>query len=200
MKKAISILLIILTFNCANRKLNQKWDYVRNDNLFGELKNGIPEKDTLIEIQNGKLLSIGKVAVSKNGVSIMKFGNWKNYNENGILISKGEYKIGKYIDCGMGGPEQTFYHYKTGIWEFYNDKGETDFELEFIPKEHFIDTRCDGGDKMLFGIIEKVPSEYYGKVNSDLIYELQKVEYNESYQNTIAIPLNGKVYITIKDN
>ncbi|OCK41826.1 hypothetical protein BA195_13625 [Tenacibaculum soleae] len=200
MKKTIGILLIVLTFGCANRNLNQKRIYIQDENLFGELKNGIPEKDTLIEIKNGKLLSVGKVAVSKNGTSVMKFGNWKNYNENGILKSKGEYKIGKYVDCGVGGIEQMFYHYKTGIWEFYNNKGETELKLEFIPKEHFIDTRCDGGDKMLFGIIEKVPSEYYGKVNSDLIYELQKVEYNESYQNTIAIPLNGKAYITRKDN
>lgn len=200
MKKIIIIfLLAIAIISCANRNLNQKWDYVRNANLFGDLKNGVPARDTIIEIKNGNNLSIGKVAVSENGTSVMKFGNWKNYNRNGVLISQGKYKIGKYIDCGVGGIEQMFYHYKTGVWEFYDNNGETEFELEFIPKEHFIDTRCEGGDKMLFGIIEKVPFKYYDKVNSDLIYELQKVKYFESFKNTIAIPLNGKVYITIED-
>jgi len=53
---------------------------------------------------------------------------------------------------------------------------------------------------MLFGIIEKVHSDFYSKVNADLIYELQKVEYHEKYSNTIATPLNGRVYLSREDN
>ncbi|MFC4267322.1 hypothetical protein [Polaribacter marinivivus] len=198
MKTAKYILFLFLILSCSVNKLTKKQFYILNENLYGNLKNGFPEKDTLIEIKKGKTLSIGKVAVGKGEVSNLKFGNWKKFNEKGILLTEGQYKIGKYEDCGMGGLEQVFYYYKTGIWKFFNESGELEFELEFIPKNHNIETRCEGGEKMLFGIVEDIPLKYKGRVNAKLIFELQKIEYEDPYVNTITTPLNGKVFVKTK--
>ena len=96
--------------------------------------NWIPEKDTLIELKSENLIHIGKVAKIRDRVSVIKFGLWKTYNEKRELLYEGEYKIGIYTYCDVV-PSEHKYHYKTGIWKFYNmfDIPE-EVALAFIPK------------------------------------------------------------------
>jgi len=154
MNKAISLILIILTFGCGTKNLHQNRIYIQYDKLYGKLENGIPEKDTLIELKNtkGSVVGIGKMAVPNKNASDLKFNLWKEYDSNGILSVEGNYNISSFIDCGVGGAFRAFYYYRTGKWKYFKKNGELDFVLDFIPKQHIVDTRCEGGDKMIFGI------------------------------------------------
>ncbi len=196
MKKSITFLFIILTFSCGTKNLHQNRIYIQDDKLYGKLENGIPENDTLIELKNkkGTVIGIGKMAVADNKVSDLKFNLWKEFDSDGILYAEGNYKINSYIDCGMGGAFRAFYYYRIGKWKYFKKNGELDFALDFVSKEHFVDTRCEGGDKMIFGIVESIPLEYWDRVTANKIYELQKISFSNSYAITTMIPLNGKIY------
>jgi hypothetical protein len=134
------------------------------------------------------------MAVENNEVSVLKFDLWKEYDSDGNLSAEGNYKISSFIDCGMGGAFRAFYYYRIGKWKYFKKNGELDFVLDFVPKEHSVDTRCEGGDKMIFGIIENIPLEYWDRVTANKIYELQKISFSHSYTITTMIPLNGKMY------
>jgi hypothetical protein len=196
MNKSIIFILIILTFGCGTRNLHQNRIYIQDDKRYGELENGIPKNDTLIKLKNkkGTIIGIGKMAVSDNNVSDLKFNLWKEFDSYGILSAEGNYKISSFIDCGMGGAFRAFYYYRIGKWKYFKKNGELDFILDFVPKEHFVDTRCEGGDKMIFGIVETIPLEYWDRVTANKIYELQKISFSDSYAITTMIPLNGKIY------
>jgi len=196
MNKSLTIIIIILTFGCGTKNLHQNRIYIQDDRLYGELENGIPEKDTLIELKNKKgiVIGIGKMAVSDNNASDLKFNLWKEYNSDGILLAEGNYKISSFIDCGMGGAFRAYYYYRFGEWKYFKKNGELDFVLDFIPKEHHVDTRCEGGDKMIFGIVENISLEYWNRITANKIFELQKISFSNSYATTTMIPLNGKIY------
>jgi hypothetical protein len=130
----------------------------------------------------------------------LKFNSWKEFDSDGILSAEGNYKISSFIDCGMGGAFRAFYYYRIGKWKYYKKNGDLDFALDFVPKEHFVDTRCEGGDKMIFGIVETIPLEYWDRVNANKIYELQKISFSNSYAITTMIPLNGKIYYETKND
>jgi hypothetical protein len=99
----------------------------------------------------------------------------------------------------MSGPYWAYYYYRSGEWKYYKPNGEIDFILDFVPKIHNVDTRCEGGDKILFGIIENIPLKYTDKVNTDKVYELQKISFPRAYEtNTTMIPLNGKIHYEIE--
>lgn len=189
-----------MTFGCGTRNLNRI--YIQDDKHYGELENGIPENDTLIKLKNkkGTVIGIGKMAISDNNVSDLKFNLWKEFDSDGILTAEGNYKISSFIDCGMGGVFRAFYYYRIGKWKYFKKNGELDFTLDFVPKEHFVDTRCEGGDKMIFGIVETIPLEYWDRVNANKIYELQKISNSNSYGTTTMIPLNGRIYYEINDD
>ncbi|MEZ4882932.1 MAG: hypothetical protein R2775_11290 [Flavobacteriaceae bacterium] len=202
MNKSIAYILIILTFGCGTKNLHQNRIYIQDDKLYGELENGLPEKDTLIELKNknGTVSGIGKMAISKDNVSDIKCGLWKEYDSDGILSSEGNYKISSFIDCGMGGAFRAFYYYRIGEWKYFKKNGELDFALDFVPKMHHVDTRCEGGDNMIFGIVDTVPLNYWDKVDANKIYELQKISFTDSYATTTIIPLNGKIYYKTETN
>jgi hypothetical protein len=196
MNKTIILILIIMTFGCGTKNLHQNQIFIESDKLYGELEEGIPEKDTLVELKNkkGTIIGIGKMAVADNNVSDLKFNLWKEYDSNGILTAEGNYKISSFIDCGMGGEFRAFYYYRIGKWKYFKKNGELDFILDFVPKEHHVNTRCEGGDKMIFGIVDTIPLKYWDRVTANKIYELQKISYSDSYSITTMIPLNGKIY------
>lgn len=185
-----------MTFGCGTKNLHQNRIYIQDDKLYGELENGVPESDTLIELKNkiGTVIGVGKMAVADSAVSDLKFNLWKEYDLDGVLSAEGNYKIGSFIDCGMGGAFRAFYYYRIGKWKYYKKNGELDFVLDFVPQEHFVDTRCEGGDKMTFGIVETIPMEYWERVSANKIFELQKIAFSNSYVITTMIPLNGKIY------
>lgn len=196
MKKVLILISIISIFGCGNKNLNHSRIFIQNDKAYGELKNGTPDKDTLIELKNkeGNRIGIGKMAVDEDGVSVLKSGLWKEYNANQNLVAEGNYKISSYIDCCTAGVCRVFYFYRDGKWKYFNKTGELDFVLNFIPKEHSVETRCEGGDKMTFGLIETIPLKYISKVTPDRAYELQKISFSHSFVTTTMIPINGKVF------
>ncbi|RMZ51329.1 hypothetical protein EB822_03270 [Flavobacteriaceae bacterium PRS1] len=128
------------------------------------------------------------MAVENNEVSVLKFDLWKEYDSDGNLSAEGNYKISSFIDCGMGGAFRAFYYYRIGKWKYFKKNGELDFVLDFVPKEHSVDTRCEGGDKMIFGIIENITLEYWDRVTANKIYELQifffSLLHNNYYDST----------------
>ncbi len=198
MRKSIILILVILS--CSFNEIFAQKDYIKDDKIFGELINGIPEKDSLIELKNEKgiIIGIGKVAKENRELSLLKFGEWKEYNETGILLSKGNYKIGSFIDCCFSGLCKVYYYYRDGKWEYFTKNGDIDFILNFIPKEHIVDTRCEGGDKLTFGLVEDIPIKYNDRVTLDKVYELQKISVTYTDKSTtIMIPLNGKLYFDI---
>ena len=199
MNKSITFILIILSLSCGTN-IQRNQIYIQDDELYGNLENGIPENDTLIELKNkkGTVIGIGKMAVADNNISDLKFNLWKEFDSDGILSAEGNYKISSFIDCGAGGIVRAFYYYRIGKWKYFKKNGGLNFELNFVPKEHLVDTRCEGGDKMIFGIIEDIPLEYWDKVNANKIYELQKISFSDSYVKTTMIPLNGKIYYETK--
>ncbi|WP_445749952.1 MULTISPECIES: hypothetical protein [Bacteroidota] len=196
MKNIAYILIILFQFQFVIGQ--EDAIYISNDKQYGELKNGLPEQDSIIELtRKGITIGKGAVAISKNGISNLKVGYWKEYYESGILKMEGNYNLGSYVSCCMGGACRTFHYYRTGLWKFYNDNGKLNYELTFEPTEFYIDTTCEGGDKLLFGIIKEIPLKYWGDLTSDKVFELQKIKNEEDDFTEIWTPLNGRIFIEI---
>ncbi|XWN38744.1 MAG: hypothetical protein ROO71_07275 [Balneola sp.] len=151
--------------------------YVSFENLYGDITDGAPDQDSLIQIyySDGTKKGIGKVAVGNEGITNLKFGQWKEYDLSGKINSEGSYKLGSYINCCIDGACTQYYYYGIGLWKFYGSDGKLSHELEFTPRELKIDTNCEGGDKLLFGIVKSIPLKYSGLVTLDTIFENQKI-------------------------
>jgi|GEM_PF-5897048 hypothetical protein len=192
----LSVLILFLIISSCNPKLTSI--YVADSSIYGELKNGQPDADTLIvKMNQSDTLAIGKYAVTDEGqIEYLKTGYWKVFHDIGSIKEEGEYKIGSLIDCCFSGACARYYHYKSGIWKYYDEDGEELFELNFQPDTLHVDTRCQGGDQIVFGLIKDFSKlEYKYKLTPDDIYELQKVviEDEESQRKTVAIPISGEL-------
>jgi hypothetical protein len=192
------IYILIIFFQCQFTFGQENGIYISDDKQYGELKNGLPERDSIIELTHNEII-IGKgaLAISKKGISNLKVGYWKEYYGNGILKMEGNYLLGSYVNCGMGGAYRAFHYYRNGLWKFYNVKGKLNYELTFEPTELHINTTCEGGDKLLFGVIKDIPLKYLGDLTSDKVFELQKVKNEEEDFTEIWTPLNGRIFIEI---
>lgn len=170
--------------------------YIQDEKRYGDLTNGMPEKDSLVQInyESGKIAAIGRMAVDADGFSNLRIGHWKEYNDSGILKSEGNYKIGSYIQCCFSGACMQFYFYRDGLWKYYDDKGVLIYEMVFEPSELHIETSCQGGDELIFGLVKNIPLKYVGVVTPDLIYENQKISIEQEYGNTILVPINGRLH------
>ena len=198
-KMRIAIIISLLIFQCQIAIGQEDAIYISDNKLYGELKDGLPENDTIIELKkDGIIIGKGALAVSKYGVSDLKVGYWKEYSENGTLKMEGNYKLGSYISCCTGGACRQFHYYRTGLWKIYDDNGKLKYELTFEPTELHIDTTCEGGDKLLFGIIKEIPLKYWGDLTSDKVFELQRIRTEDDYAIGIWTPLNGRIFIESK--
>lgn len=129
----------------------------------------------------------GKIAINKNGEkSTLKVDEWTTYHENGNLKSKGNYKLGRYIECGSAGPFISYYCYKKGMWSFWFENGQKKAEgIIKITPQH-IGTSCEGGACKMVGKIDKEKWSFWDNTgttitsNDSLIIVLE--ESNE-YQN-----------------
>ncbi|HET8803056.1 MAG TPA: hypothetical protein VFM72_00650, partial [Aequorivita sp.] len=61
MKHFIIIIFSFFIFSCASKSISNPNFYVQDDKLYGDLNNGIPTNDTLVELKytNGKLKGRG---------------------------------------------------------------------------------------------------------------------------------------------
>ncbi|MBJ2173111.1 hypothetical protein JBL43_02600 [Aureibaculum sp. A20] len=197
MKKILYILLVIFQYQSFFGQ--EDAIHISDDKLYGELINGLPVRDSLVEFKlNDTIVGFGAVAVSKYGVSDLKVGFWKEYYKNGHLKMEGDYRLGSYIGCCTSGPCRSFNYYRSGIWKFYNEEGEMIYELNFVPTELHIATTCRGGDNYLFGIIKVVPIKYRNEITSDKIFEIQKIRVEDEYSIHTSTPLNGQIYFETK--
>jgi hypothetical protein len=164
--------------------------------LYGDISDGLPDKDTLMtEKRDGKIIGTGFYAVTGDQLTNIKVGKWKEYNDSRILKAEGNYKMSSFIDCCIGGLCKSFYYYRSGVWKFYNDKGDFEFEIDFEPERLHVKTRCQGGDTLIFGLVKSIPTKYSDKLTTDKIYEIQKIYFRDKDSNgtTTYIPLNGKL-------
>ncbi|MEP3209739.1 MAG: hypothetical protein ABJN95_11140 [Maribacter sp.] len=190
--------IILFFFLAIVNNTYGQWTSENSDNYgrYGDISDGLPDKDTLVTKCNDKeiLTGIGKIALDGKELSNLKAGHWKEYNSNGILKREGNYKIGSYIQCCFAGPCNQYYHYKSGIWKYYDDEGSLSYELEFVPSKIHIVTSCEGGDDLLFGLVENIPIEYDDIVTTDTIVKHQKVEMDHEIGTITMVPLNGRLY------
>jgi len=197
----LGFIFIILTIVSCSPKTTARV-YIDNDNLFGDITDGYPDRSGLTTYKNsaGQILAQGQCAVSGNDTTELRVGLWKEFYENRNVKIEGSYKIGSYVDCCFAGPCRSFYFYKVGQWKYYNSAGELDYEIEFTPATLRIDTRCEGGDTLIFGLIKTIPVKYWSKLTADKVYELQKisVRYRDSFGTTTYIPLNEELFIEFK--
>lgn len=195
MKKGLIIIIYGLIISCSPKSYTQIAIY--NDNLYGDIANGFPEKDTLITKYDSEqnILSKGKFAITKTDeISDIKVGNWTEYYNGGMIKEEGTYKIGSFIDCCTGGHCRAFYYYRDGLWKFYDEQGTLTFQLEFVPSRLHVDTRC-GGDSLTYGLIKSFPISYYDTLSPDKIFELQKIYVAEDDGTIIYTPVNDELYI-----
>lgn len=194
MRIVIGILLLFFQIQLANAQDDSI--YILNNNLYGDLKDGLPDNDTLVVLKkNNVVVGKGALAISEYGVSELRVGYWTEYSENGNLKMEGNYNLGSYIGCCTSGACRSFYYYRTGLWKIYDNEGKLEYELTFEPTEIHIETNCEGGDELLFGIIKEIPLKYWGELSSDKIFELQKIRREDDYSIGTWTPLNGRIFI-----
>jgi hypothetical protein len=196
LKSVLSILFIVSALVSCSQKT---YVHVDNEYLYGDLTDGLPERDSLVAeyYENGSIKATGRYAVSKEGrLSDLKVGEWIEYWSNGQIKNKGKYKIGSYLNCCIGGLCRNFLFYRYGHWKYYTEDGELKYGIEYIPTKHHINTNCEGGDSVTFGLIKNIPLELQQTLTADKVFDLQKIKVNEGYgASATYVPLNGKMFI-----
>jgi hypothetical protein len=178
---------------------------ISGEDTYGKIAHGIPKQDTLMVKMwaNGDTASIGKYAITKDGyISKLKTGHWKEYSEGGQIKEEGEYKLGSMIDCCAGGACRTYYHYKIGPWKYYDEQGKLRYQVTYQPDTLQVDTRCQDGDRVAFGLIKDYSRlNYLYKLSLDTLYALQKVKIEDEIGKgvTILTPLNGQLFLEYKN-
>ncbi len=189
--------IIILLLSYLFKMITVQAQDFSDKNLYGKLNNGLPKRTTSVEIKHKDVvIGVGNVAVSKHGVSNLRVGYWKEYSENGTLKMEGNYKLSSYINCGIVGHVSIFYYYRDGLWKIYDDQGKLKYELTFSPSEFHINTSCEGGDRLLFGIVKQIPLKYWGQLTSQELFQLQQLKItDDSFGPRTWVPLNGEIFI-----
>lgn len=193
--RVIEIVIILLSMSCSQRTIKQV--VIGDDKLYGDILDGLPDRDSLVNVldKGGKTIEVGHFAMTGRHVSNIKVGLWKEYYETGVVRNEGKYKIGSFLDCCTSGLCRTYYSYRTGLWKYYNDKGNLEYELEFEPSKLYVKTRCQGGDSLTYGLIKFIPMKYWDSLTKDIVYELQKIIVDDSNGTITYTPLNGNLYI-----
>lgn len=180
--------------------------YIANENKF-KISNGQfigqseLKKDTF---SNGLLKEVGRYAYDQeNELSTLKIDEWSTFYDDGQLKSKGKYEIGSYIQCCMSGPCKEFYNFKIGIWKYYHPNGQIFAEGEYEVKPLKIDTSCQGGDNMPFGIINSNWQFFDSKGNQihpamESLLELESVFFFEDSIIVIMHPDKEKEKIEVE--
>lgn len=187
-------ILSVVAISCGRKT----YVYIGNEQRFGNLYDGLPDRDsTVTELyKSGIIKSEGKYAITDDSLlSNLKSGNWKGYYDNGQLKSEGGYKVSSYLNCCIDGPCREYYSYKDGLWKYFNEKGGVEYEVEFLPTHLHVNTTCDGGDSLIFGLISAVPLKYSASLTPDTVFELQKVKVEDDFGIMTYTPLNGVLYV-----
>lgn len=180
--------------------------YIADEHKYEITKGNFSGKSELKEVtfQNAQIKERGKYAYDdENVLSTLKVGEWSSYYENGQLCSIGKYNIGTYIQCCFGGACKQFYNYKIETWKYYHQNGQLKATGEYAIKQLHVDTSCEGGDAMPFGLTTPNWKNFSEqgelvKPTEELIPELETVK---SGGNTMAYyfyPSENKESIEMK--
>jgi antitoxin component YwqK of YwqJK toxin-antitoxin module len=207
MKITIITILVFCIISCSNQKLrtknsdlndnnqtSQRHTFISNEDEYELTNERFSGKREVAEIlyNNNKIKAKGNYAISKNGRSELKIGNWMSYYEDGAVMEKGKYEIGRYIHCCFDGPCMMFYNYKMGDWEYYNQNGNLEAKGTYDLIPFFIETTCKGGDSLIFGVTNS-NWEFYNKEGSIILptdsirLNFEKVE-NNSFGRVYLFP------------
>ncbi|WP_041264072.1 hypothetical protein [Bernardetia litoralis] len=168
---------------------------------YGNLEDGIPLFDTLIiDLKEKDTISIGKYAVStEKKMGKLKTGYWKIYYSNNILKEEGEYGVGKFIDCGVGGTYYRYNNYRTGVWKYYKENGELKCKISYYPDTLLVENSC-GRVKIVFGLIKNFSKlQYLYNLTADEIFQLQKLRTEDEHQKMTLIPISGVLVFEYDD-
>ncbi|MEQ8808569.1 MAG: hypothetical protein RIE59_05825 [Imperialibacter sp.] len=127
---------------------------------------------------------IGYYAIDNYGSkSFLKIKECSEFYEDGNLKSRGEYQIGSYTQCCMGGPCEQYYNYKVGNWKYYFPNQQLRAECTYGTKLMHIGTSCEGGDSLKFNIVETVTA--YNELGQqvqptdDLLFDINTISYRD---------------------
>ena len=153
MKKIATILTLICLIQTgySQKKYSIFIDHDKDFKLNGNER--FVGKDSLITkyFDNGSIKSKGFYAIDTFGkVSNLKIGEWTDFYSNGKIKSVGKYQISSYLDCGIAGLERIFYNFKIGEWIYYNQDSTVEAKGTYKIIKTKIDTRCEGGDSLIF--------------------------------------------------
>ncbi|MDF9799241.1 hypothetical protein OKW21_004504 [Catalinimonas alkaloidigena] len=185
------ILIVLLSIGCTTKRA-----FVFNEHDFGDLKHGYPKKTQVDTIfySDGSIKGIGQFAIDSQGqISNYKTGTWTEYNSNGSLKGIGGYKMGEYVNCCMGGPCTQFYHYKIGEWQYFDEHGKLSYEVKYEPKSLHIDTSCEGGDNLTYGLIEEK-----NVIVDSVRHQLNTIEIEEQDGYLIMFPSESEDKIALE--
>ena len=203
MRLVALLCLVLVCTSCADGLFHRKI-YIHDTNWYGPLKDGFARKDSLVsEFDGSYLMGRGHYARAKTGeVDYRKTGYWQYYYPNGKLKMEGSYKIGNYVQCCIHGPCMVYYHYRDGIWKYYNEDGSHKFELTFVPQMLHVNTSCEGGDEALFGLIEKPEKlqQRYGMLPADILDLQTVISERNDYYKVYLFPESGQLKATVRDN
>ncbi|MGB1207358.1 MAG: hypothetical protein ACPG5B_17050 [Chitinophagales bacterium] len=210
----LKILIVIEIFGCTNCQIiNQtssktKFDIKEEltfsyaldggrDNYNGEIKR------SKLTYDNQSIMGEGKITISNNEeINHLKIGKWLTYYENGQIKTKGKYEIGKYIQCCCDGPCRQYYNYKSGMWKYFYPNGKLLAKGKYDIKSLHLNTSCEGGAELNFGIIND-SWKFYNEENQEIAandsirIELEKVN-DDSFVGSYLIPNKDREKISFE--
>ncbi len=130
--------------------------------------------------ESGSIKYIGELDCDSKPIKVRK-GLWKEFYENGILKSSGKYASSSYTECCFSGYCKLEYSYKIGEWNYYYDNGKIMASGIYDKGKRHIQTNCEGGDIISFGIIGNnwqyfnSEGELLNKANEEIINSIKNV-------------------------
>jgi len=138
-----------------------------------------------VEKNNSSNQTVNSEDISSKESSELKY-------TNGQLKEKGKYEDGEYIQCCTGGLCPQSYKYKTEDWEYFYPNGRTKAKGKYRLKSLNLMTSCQGGDDILFGLIDD-SWEFYNEENRKIeLTDSMRMEFEKvsirPFSNTFLIP------------
>jgi hypothetical protein len=189
MRNFITLSILILFASCSKRLTYRV--HIADENKYEIAKGDFIGKSGSKEeiFSNGQIKERGNYAYDdENALSALKVDEWSSFYENGQQKSIGKYKIGTYIQCCFSGPCKQYYNYKIGTWKYYHPNGQLKAMGDYEIKKLHVNTSCEGGDDMPFGLTS-AQWQYFNEQGQsiqptqELVLELETVK---SGGNTLA--------------
>jgi len=140
--------------------------------------------------EKGEIKAIGEYSEDYLPFYNLRIGEWKEYYTNGNLKEVGKYEIGVYTNCCITGLCENYYNYKSGAWKFYFESGNLKSKGDFNLEKFQINTSCEGGDEIIFGIVNQSWEYFDEKGNEiwpteELIYSVEATKSNGDFPSLV---------------